>query len=287
LLLRHKTVVLNTERELLIVLQKKSYCIIQTKSRITLRGCSSTETSVINTLRCDAVFAGSGVLRAILKSSYFPRELPDPFNTKDYSAVLTGGANQLTTPFTWDQRGPGYVSRPALFNLARAGTLRRQLEILNPVNFYHVAKIIVDSWQDIKNHVGGSSRSLSMPKYTPSDSRAIQMQFSFSDAEKKFRRLVIRNGAKHTLVADISQFYPTVYTHSIPWALHGRAKAKVSRTFSSLLGNKLDQAIRNGRSQQTKGISIGPDTSLVIAEILLSTIDGHLNLSLGISGFAM
>jgi len=53
--------------------------------------------------------------------------------------------------------------------------------------------------------------------------------------------------------------------------------AKSSRKFSELLGNKIDQAVRNGRSQQTKGISIGPDTSLVITEILLSTIDQEID----------
>ena len=32
-------------------------------------------------------------------------------------------------------------------------------------------------------------------------------------------------GARYILKTDISQFYPSVYTHSIPWALHGKAIA--------------------------------------------------------------
>jgi hypothetical protein len=30
------------------------------------------------------------------------------------------------------------------------------------------------------------------------------------------------------LISDVSQFYPTLYTHAIPWALHGKAYAKAN-----------------------------------------------------------
>jgi hypothetical protein len=38
----------------------------------------------------------------------------------------------------------------------------------------------------------------------------------------------------------------------------------------------LDHVVRNGQHQQTKGIPIGPDTSLVLAEILLTAVDLQL-----------
>jgi hypothetical protein len=75
---------------------------------------------------------------------------------------------------------------------------------------------------------------------------------------------------------DLNAFYPNIYTHSVPWALHTKAVSKKKRTDYSLLGNRLDLALRNGQGQQTIGIPIGPDTSLVIAEILGSAVDVRL-----------
>jgi hypothetical protein len=75
------------------------------------------------------------------------------------------------------------------------------------------------------------------------------------------------------LQADIAQFYQSIYTHSIPWAVHGKEIAKKQRNDYSLLGNRLDKLVRNGQDGQTHGIPIGPDTSLVIAELILCTLD--------------
>ncbi len=52
--------------------------------------------------------------------------------------------------------------------------------------------------------------------------------------------------------------------------------AKVKQNDFTLLGNLLDLAIRNGQDKQTIGIPIGPDTSLAVAEIILSSIDNKL-----------
>lgn len=66
-----------------------------------------------------------------------------------------------------------------------------------------------------------------------------------------------------------------IYTHSIPWALHGKANAKANRN-RSLFGNALDECVRNAQDGQTIGIPIGPDTSLVIAEAILASVDHEL-----------
>ncbi len=77
------------------------------------------------------------------------------------------------------------------------------------------------------------------------------------------------------VIADISEFYHSIYTHSIPWALHTKATAKANRGLQ-LFGNAIDKLIRESQDGQTMGIPIGPDSSFVIAEILLTTIDAEL-----------
>src|SRR5207249_1368507 len=48
---------------------------------------------------------------------------------------------------------------------------------------------------------------------------------------------------------------------------------KAHRTDNSLLGNRLDLCLRAGQDSQTKGLPIGPDSSLAIAELLLAGSD--------------
>jgi hypothetical protein len=84
-----------------------------------------------------------------------------------------------------------------------------------------------------------------------------------------------RATARFALNTDVARFYHSIYTHSIPWAIHGKATAKRNRS-QRLLGNAIDQWVRNGQDGQTMGIPIGPDTSLIIAEVLLSAVDRSL-----------
>jgi len=92
--------------------------------------------------------------------------------------------------------------------------------------------------------------------------------------------LETRKKARFILQTDIAKFYPSIYSHSIPWALHTKPISKKSRS-STLLGNQLDELLRKCQDLQTTGIPIGPDTSLVFAEILLSAVDEALMANIG------
>jgi hypothetical protein len=82
-------------------------------------------------------------------------------------------------------------------------------------------------------------------------------------------------GQKFILRADVSQFYSSLYTHAIPWALHGKTDAKARK--SKTAGDRLDKAVRNCSSSQTVGIPVGPDTSVVVAEIVLAAVDASFH----------
>lgn len=73
--------------------------------------------------------------------------------------------------------------------------------------------------------------------------------------------------------ADIQLFYHSIYTHSIAWAIHGKAVTKKNRWDFSLCGNLIDLLVRNSQDGQTLGLPVGPDTSRLIAEIVGSAID--------------
>lgn len=151
-------------------------------------------------------------LTRLLKSGYFPRELPPPFSTHSFSKVAASPSTPLPHP---NHR----TSRPELFNLARTGTLRRPLSILNPIHFYFLADYVSKNWPLISNHTKQSAFSLSRPT-VGTDSRALGRKHRFDSLPE--RRAALRAQAKFVLRADINRFYPSIYTHSLAWALEGK-----------------------------------------------------------------
>jgi hypothetical protein len=77
------------------------------------------------------------------------------------------------------------------------------------------------------------------------------------------------------LKADIARYYPSIYTHSIPWALHTKQQARADKKYA-LLGNRLDLWMRETQDKQTGGIPIGPDTSFIVGEVIGTAMDLQL-----------
>jgi hypothetical protein len=81
---------------------------------------------------------------------------------------------------------------------------------------------------------------------------------------------------KYILKTDIKNFYPSIYTHSIAWAVHTKKtiRTKGNRSnYSRFLGLKLDKLIQYANDGCTNGIAIGPAISDLISEIVLSSVD--------------
>ncbi len=85
----------------------------------------------------------------------------------------------------------------------------------------------------------------------------------------------------HLLHTDVVDCYGSLYTHSIPWALHGLDAAKEGKKSSSLLGNILDFHVQAGRYGQTNGISQGSVLMDFVAEIVLGYVDSLITEALG------
>ena len=216
-------------------------------------------------------------LEVILKKGYFPKEIPHPFHSSIYGTVVFGGEASLPNEFTNNRN----ISIPTVHNLARSGALRRKLSIPNPTNFYRLAKFIIQNDAELIRHSRRSSISLTKPGNQTSP-RAINPQFEFS--VRPLERAKLHASSRFILKADISLFYPSIYTHSIPWAIHTKAIAKTNRS-GSLIGNTIDQLVRNAQDGQTIGIPIGSDPSLLISEIILGAVDEKLMTSVKAKAF--
>lgn len=80
---------------------------------------------------------------------------------------------------------------------------------------------------------------------------------------------------KYLAKTDITNFYSSVYTHSIAWAISGDPQA--SRKDKNSLGNKIDKLLQYSNDARTNGIPVGSALSDLIAEILLSWVDKNIS----------
>jgi hypothetical protein len=218
----------------------------------------------------------------LVSKGYFPRELPPPFTTKPFGNLTKQWRGQTPPGFALDFRRP-IITRHAIHNLTRFGLVRRQLSIPNPVNFYHIASLLEMNWSGLLPNWNSSKISLSKPSVDPAAARAVIPSHPWSS--HPLHRAALRATSKYILKSDIDGFYPSVYTHSIPWAIHTKPAAKANRKPNALLGNQIDRCLQYAQDQQTKGIPISPDTSLVIAEILLGRADVELAKLIQVIGF--
>jgi hypothetical protein len=164
---------------------------------------------------------------------------------------------------------------PALaanYSLARGGLLRRHLSICNPLHYFLLCQEMIQNWASISPQVSGTSLAATTPEFK-TVGRAIDGKYP-QRARLELAQST-RLGRRYVLQTDISRFYDSIYTHSIAWALHTKAMAKANRGLN-LLGNRIDYWVRMGQDQQTVGIPIGPDTSLVMAELIMQRCDDEL-----------
>ena len=201
----------------------------------------------------------------LLKRGFFPKELPPPFTTEPLGSLLEGRPSLIATL----SHSPSETGL-ARHSLAQAGSVRRRLSVPNPLVFIRLSQWFEQNWTTVENQCKRSPLSLSGPRILAAN-RAVGSATRFS--EQPEHQAALRAASRYILKTDITSFYPSIYTHSIPWALHSKAVAKANRGPNALLGNQLDKIVREGQYGQTMGIPIGPDTSFIIAEMLLSSVD--------------
>jgi hypothetical protein len=202
-------------------------------------------------------------LKRLLEVGFFPKELPPPFVSADLARFRkylkkTWPANVLRS----------FFSDPEFLSMPKFGRARRRFSIINPVNHFKVSELISNEWKEIRDFLKTSKISEFKPIFDMGGERTF-FQIDFELIEK--RTVDLLSKYRSCLKTDISRYYHTIYTHSIPWALHTKAYCKANYTlpaFKTKLGDRLDKAIRDCQGRQTIGIPVGPDTSRVIGEII-------------------
>lgn len=229
------------------------------------------------------------VLRGLLDHGLFAEKIPPCFTTAGLAEIVSSSMGTLfdeadddALKKVLDKRAHDFMRYEAL----RDSNIPRHLGVPHPEAYAVQALAIAKHWQDISTHCNQPKPVFSRIHVRHiGNGRIFEMNYKgneryrLEEDEQKWM-----SGAKYVVEADIATCFPSIYTHSIPWALHDKIAAKKSNSLSKLLGNLLDKCTQNTRDRQTNGLLIGPHASNIISEIILTKIDvdlqakGHLKI---------
>jgi len=206
-------------------------------------------------------------LTRLLERGFYPIELPPTFKTNNFTTAI----GNVTA-------GDNYVGSTIAFDGATFRGPLRTFGVINPVSFYLLSNYIAEHWSKIAGVFELSTFSGVRPTFPPvvSSGRAIG---TATLATKRKRQRHLASVYPVILNLDINRFYGSIYTHSIHWAVLGKEAAKTQFRERRLRGqwsDVLDKLVRGCNQAQTIGIPIGPDTSRILSEIVLSRIDAEL-----------
>ncbi|PEJ57982.1 hypothetical protein CN692_10855 [Bacillus sp. AFS002410] len=154
----------------------------------------------------------------------------------------------------------------------------RPLGIPNPMAYQKLCMNLKDNWDNIlepfkvKTQDEEYKVSRIHIRKLKDKSKIFEMNYGdFKNDGNPEQDLLI--GSKFLVNADISTCFPSIYSHSISWALVSKGVAKLNKGKSNEWYNALDFYVRNTKNGETNGLLIGPHSSNLISEIILTAID--------------
>ena len=89
---------------------------------------------------------------------------------------------------------------------------------------------------------------------------------------------LIKNALDYSccIQTDVTDCYPSIYTPSIAWALHGKEVAKEDINKKELLGSQIDHKLQQMQGDNVCGIPQGSILMDFLAEVVLDYADSQL-----------
>ena len=207
--------------------------------------------------------------RSLLSRGYFPKELPPAFSTLAFSeyAISPNGRKTIS-----DYQPLDNFTECSTYRLARHGMRQRELRVPHPASFSKLAKLIAANFKRLIKLSKASRFTGSEP--VPGKDRALEPLLKPWDLPVS--RANTRAGCTFLLKADISEFYPSLYTHAVGWAVDPKLRLRKNWRKATMLGKKIDQALMDWDGKLSQGLPIGNDLSFLLAEIVLAQVDSGL-----------
>lgn len=209
-------------------------------------------------------------LKRLLQHEFFPAELPPCFSSDDLAANAQH-AIQATSMLSRE------YSIPLIYSGYKSETARRKFAVPNPYHYCKAVDCIVQLESTLKPIFEKSPYSLTAPVDRVPKATQPYAKRSSSIAETKQEIELLYQDNRYEIRLDINSFFDNIYTHTIPWAIHGISVAKKKKNDRTLLGNQVDKHIRSMNYDQTNGILVGNALSRIVSEIILCTIDSQIH----------
>lgn len=181
------------------------------------------------------------------------------FNMESFSEYLRG--HDLKKFFKY---GKSISTEPVYFSIPKNINSRRQYKMPNLYSYMALNYYMCDQKKEFVDVF--VSNKFSTSKFFN------QLNFDYSTTQEISQTLLY--GGVKKLYLDLSNFYHTLYTHSIPWMITGKAEAKKDR--KNGFANTLDKLITSCQYDETHGIPTGNLLSRIIAELYMCYFDKRM-----------
>lgn len=221
---------------------------------------------------CLDAISDSDLFEGLLGHGLFADKIPNFLSSKKFYDFCKNNNPSFT------QKSFSYIKYENMRNI----NVPRLLAIPSPFAYYKQCKILKDSWKNTKEYFKNETINNIYKISRIHIRKRFNTKSIFEMNYKKYKKdgnpeqeIII--GKKYLVKADISNCFPSIYTHSISWALVGKQIAKQNQHNKSEWYNKIDEGTRWLNNNETHGLLIGPHTSNLISEIILVAIDNKIS----------
>lgn len=217
-----------------------------------------------------------------LNNVYDRPTLPPEINTTSITVSIY--QDLLKFILSIDRKSIGKYE-PAKYRAFRFDGKSRHFEMPHIICYLTLVDFLYNHWAEL-GPLTWNKRSLLGLRWDSETSRIVQFSGSYSSenelpppadlvsslAAKGLSPLSREVVQGNVLKLDISNFFPSIYTHALAWVVEGDRQVR-----NKSMGDRLDLHARDLRTKRTDGVSIGPVTSNILAEILLRDLDEQLD----------
>ena len=168
----------------------------------------------------------------------------------------------------------------------------RPIQLINPVIYVNLIdkitkeenwKIIVNRFEKFQKNKKIKCFSIPLVSMKEKTNKALSILNWWQQIEQQSLELSLDFDC--LMNTDITDCYSSIYTHSIPWALHGKEVIKndianPTKPKTYFLGNDIDITIQSMQFSQTNGIPQGSALMDFIAELIIGYADEELSLKI-------
>lgn len=223
-----------------------------------------------------ARISGEALYDGLLGEGLFADKLPPVFTSRPFCDWCK--ANSFASDPHFPTKGTPYVTTECMRNT----NVPRVMGIPNPFTYDYLCSYLRDNWSDIKDYfkVHTPCQGYKVSQLHPRRMRntAALFRMTYHSPDESFNPLVpdLMMGSRYEIHTDISTFFPSVYSHSIVWALKSKQWAKANKGKREEWPNQLDHRVQMIKYDETNGLLIGPHVSNLLSEIILARVDERL-----------